>query len=150
MSLELGPSATYDQAVTRALASDERAILRVLLTKEFEGRDEIEAQLASVTVEPIPGDPISLRLRVAKDAPRATVRSRVPTDAFGYDAAGNLVGILLHILDGYANELEFFAAESDLRPGLPVPDTVKIGEWSEPDSSGLRVMQNSPPSKRSE
>ncbi len=136
--------------MTRPLASEERAILGVLLTKEFEGRDEIEAQLANVAAEPIPGDPISLRLRTPEDAPRARVRGRVPTDAFGYDADGNLVGILLHVLDGYANELEFFAAESDLQPGLPVPDTVKLAEWSEPDSSGLSVGLNSPPSKRPE
>jgi uncharacterized protein DUF6984 len=134
--------------VTRPLVPDERAILSVLLTKEFEGRDEIEAQLADVTVALVTDDPISLRLHIPEDAPRARVRERVPTDAFGYDADGNLVGILLHVVDGFANELEFFAADSDLQPGSPVPDTVKVAEWSEPDSSGRRVSLNSPPPKR--
>ena len=126
----------------RPLDSDERAIVAVLLTKRFEGRDEIEAQLTSVSADAIPGDPISLQLTVAADAPRAPVGDRVPTDGFGYDADGNLVGINLHVLDGYASELEFFVYESDLKYGVPIADTVKVAEWSEPDDSGTSFNLN--------
>ena len=53
----------------------------MLLTKQFEGPDDIEAQLASVSADAIPGDPISLRLSVATDAPRALVRDSAPVAA---------------------------------------------------------------------
>jgi hypothetical protein len=77
--------------------------------------------------------------RLLGRTPSHRVRVPLPPATAGRHLVARVCRILLHVLGGYANELEFFAAESDVQPRLPVPNTVKVAKWSEPDSSGGSV-----------
>jgi len=78
-------------------------------------------------------------------APRAEVEQRVPTDAFGRDAHGTEVGVLLHVIDGYIDELEIYSTANTDQYGLPTKESLRLARWSEPDGHGTRVLLPDPP-----
>jgi hypothetical protein len=118
----------------RQLILEEGAILEFLLTKRFPGRDQLLAQLDQVLVT---GSSCgcgceSVGLSVNRSAPPASVGERVPTDAFGRDASGVEVGVLLHVINGYMAELEFYSTTDASGFGRPTLDSMRLAEWSEP------------------
>jgi hypothetical protein len=131
----------------RALMSEERAILEFLLTKPFSGRDQLVEQLDHVQVT---GSSCrcgcdSVGLVVERSVPPAEVDERVPTDAFGRDPEGTEVGVLLHVIDGYMDELEFYSTSDAERYGRPTMESLRIAEWSESDGHGARILLNPTP-----
>jgi hypothetical protein len=66
----------------------------------------------------------------------------MPTDAHGIDPAGNEIGALLFVDDGYLSEVEICSFGGDSFAGLPSPDALKLSEWSADDGSGTRHLLN--------
>ena len=117
----------------RALLPDERSILEFLLSKDFRGVDQLIAQLehVSVTGSSCGCGCDSVGLAVEPSVSPAQVDERVPTDAFGRDAKGIEVGVVLHVIEGYMADLEFYST-SDAHPfGRPVVDSLRLAEWVE-------------------
>jgi hypothetical protein len=132
--------------MTRPLIHEERLILEFLLSRPFPGRDELLQQLDYVRVTRPSCDCgcDSVGLVVDRRVPPAPVEERVPTDAFGRDFEGNEVGVLLHVIDGYMNDLEFYATSDAARFGRPQQDSLQLANWSDEDGSGTRVLLNPP------
>ena len=70
----------------------------------------------------------------------AVVDARVPIEAHGEDPAGNQVGVLLFVDDGYLSEVEVYSIAGDRFGGVPDPRRLRISEWSEPDTDGARHL----------
>lgn len=86
------------------------AVLESLLEHDFRGRPELQSQLIGVLGKSIDEDG-SLRLFV-KDEPPAPVARRIPTEGTYVDADGVRVHVLLHVVDGYLDELEVYREDS--------------------------------------
>jgi hypothetical protein len=126
------------------LDADERAVLGFLLTRAFPGRDELLAQAQSVQTTGLScacGCP-SFSLAADRSLAPAPVTGRMPTDAHGTDPAGNEVGILLFVDNGYLSEVEVYSFGGDDFAGLPHPEMLKLSEWSEDDGSATRHLLN--------
>jgi hypothetical protein len=128
----------------RPLRPDERAVLAFLLERDFPGRDELRAQARSVQTTGLSctcGCP-SFALEADRSIPAAPVADRVPTDAHGMDPAGNEVGVLLFVDDGYLSEVEVYRLGDGGFAGLPDPSALKLSEWSRPTERGVRHLLN--------
>jgi hypothetical protein len=89
----------------RQLNDRERGLLEKLLEAEFPGRDELRAQLGSVTAKQIEVDG-TLTLRCAS-GPRSPSKYRLVMEGWYKDADGTTISVMLHIdKDGYMNMLE--------------------------------------------
>lgn len=104
----------------RALAADERKLMDRLLNEPFGGRDELRIQLADVRVVAHGrGDTRTLVFSLPPpNTPRAHADSRIPVDAVMTDDDGTDIEILLHVVDGYARELEIYRVD-----GAPIKRT---------------------------
>lgn len=98
----------------RPLKPRERALIEALLVEPFAGREELSAQLKVALCRSI-DDEGSLALSVTGAAP-APVMFRVPVEGETHDPDGMSVAILLHVVDGYLEELEVFRGDSGPRP----------------------------------
>ena len=94
----------------RPLELSERELLQGLLAPEFPGREELRRQLDSVMARKIDEDG-SLALQTAAADP-APVKSRVPTEGHCPDSDGTAIHVLLHVVNGFMNELEIFKEDS--------------------------------------
>ncbi len=92
-----------------------------LLRPEFPGRDDLLKQLGSAEVRPIDGDG-SLVFRIRGGSPAAVIR-RIPVEAEVEDSDGVTISLLLHVIDGYLNELEIYRGDS-----LPVKGAIRPEE----------------------
>jgi hypothetical protein len=72
------------------------------------------------------GDPTVIFLVDQNAAPVASVDGRVPVEAEGDDDDGMPVFALLHVIDGYLWELEFWRGDGDVIQRLPDPTSLKI------------------------
>src|SRR5262249_31183883 len=79
----------------RKLDSREGSLLEKLLEPEFPGRDELRAQLGSLTAKPAGADG-TLILRCGSGPPAAT-RSRLGSGAMWRDVDGGQISVLLHV-----------------------------------------------------
>ncbi len=120
----------------RDLLPDERYMLDVLLSRPFDGRDELSAQASALSVKgPCTCGCPSIALAVDRSARPAPVRGMV-AEGVGLDVQGNVVGVLLFVDDdGYMSELEVYAFGGDIhgRPtdayGMPTVETFELAEW---------------------
>jgi hypothetical protein len=85
-------------------------ILATLLIATSPGRDEVAQQVTVACGRVIDADG-SLELSVA-NAPRADVVRRIPVEAEAEDIDGMTFHVLLHVVDGYINELEIYRDDS--------------------------------------
>jgi hypothetical protein len=116
-----------DTRLPRELTSPERAILDLLLAAEFPGCEILRQQAEGVRVSGRCGCGCATRLLKVDPtaAPAFPERRRIPVEAEGVDADGVPIYVLLHVVDGYLNELEMLRADSEpLR--LPDPQTLII------------------------
>jgi hypothetical protein len=110
------------------LTADERALLDLLLTAEFPGRDALVEQAKTASW----GGPgctcgcPSYLLEVDRTLPAALVEEPMVSDAHGRDRAGNLVGILLFVDEGYLREVEIYGHEDFEWAGLPILGSVEL------------------------
>lgn len=89
----------------RKLDERERGLLEKLLEVEFPGRDELRAQLASLTANQIEKDG-TLNLRCDSGPPAAT-RFRLVAEAMCKDADGGSMSVMLHVnSQGFMRMLE--------------------------------------------
>ena len=97
----------------RPLTALERAVLDLLLSEPFPGRDELRDQAADVKVNGgCDCGCATVDLLVSGDSiPPAPVLRRVPVEAT--TTAGPAADVLLHVVNGRLNELEVFRHDGE-------------------------------------
>lgn len=94
----------------RPLTPDESALISALLSVPFAGREALSTQAGVLAVRPLDADG-SLEL-APSDGPRADVVGRIPVEGELEDLDGVTIHVLLHVVDGYLNELEIYREDS--------------------------------------
>jgi hypothetical protein len=115
----------------RAISPDERALLDQLLAEPFPGRDAIVRQLGTARVSDTQdADTRTLVFDVDASCPPAVTVGRVPVEASAIDLDGVPITILLHAVDGRAQELEIYRVDGQeiQHVGVPVARTVTIND----------------------
>jgi len=95
----------------RHLSSSEREVLGRLLGASFPGCEALRGQLVSVQAR-YADENGGIWLRVDPLTKPADVIRRIPVEAEYDDGDGIRVHLLLHVLNGYMNELEVFREDS--------------------------------------
>lgn len=108
MSRERGPDS---ESSLRPLDAGEREVLVKLLGVHFPGRDALRQQAAGAMGRRIDAEG-SLELQPNQDAPPAEVVRRIPVEAETDDLDGTPIHVLLHVVNGYMNELEVYREDS--------------------------------------
>ena len=108
----------------RPLEPRERSILDLLLTVEFAGRDDVREQIDNSVARVIDTEG-SIELRTSSSR-RAQVSQRVPIEAEWNDENGQLVGILLHVVDGFVDELKVVNHAGEPIAGQVTPSEIRI------------------------
>ena len=106
----------------RELNGAERQLLDRLLEARFSGRAEVAEQLKSCRVRTLDDDGC-LEFLILSDI-KANVEHSVPVEAEAKDENGNKIHMLLHVVGGKVDELEFYA-ESD----SPITQLPPAKEW---------------------
>lgn len=91
----------------RPLTAAEDRVFRRLFECSFPGRDELVTQLQTVQVATLDPDG-GLALHPDKSHPPAVVKYRVPIEGSYTDSDGVDAHVLLHVVNGYMDELEIF------------------------------------------
>jgi len=110
------------------LRPTEKRILQALLDQPFPGQVELRSQLGSarVSAECRCGcASVVLIVDPDSEAPASTTSS-VPVEAEGYDDDGMPVWFILHVRDGYLQELEIIRADGRGVHSLPDADTIAV------------------------
>ncbi len=94
----------------RAPTAEECALLLKLLSAGGEVLESLRRQLQAIMVESLDSDG-GLRLHPVGGLP-AQVSRRIPVEASYPDFDDVMVHVLLHVLDGFVNELEVFREDS--------------------------------------
>ena len=99
--------------MSRALNSSEMLWIEKLLTVNFKGKEILQKQLAKtgVTVNE-EFSFISLKFNVDKSIEKFPFNVRVPVEMRAFQGESAPIVFLLHVIDGFANELEIFPADS--------------------------------------
>jgi hypothetical protein len=116
-----------ETSVPRELTAQERRLLDFLLAEPFPGHEALARQAQTTRTGGSScgcGCP-SFSLEPDRALSRADVKERVPVEAHGPDAAGNPVGVLLFVDDGYLSEVEVYSLGADGFAGLPDPSGLK-------------------------
>jgi hypothetical protein len=116
------------QELFRPLSDYEQAVITRLFEVEFPGREELKDQVshAEASLIPATGDNYgSINIRTSSDR-RAVVENRVPVISMTKDEGGAHVEILLHVIDGKINELEFVRMDGAPMVGLPRLDLMQL------------------------
>ena len=97
----------------RYLTSAEKRLIGQMLSESFQGRDQLRRQLENTRV--VACGPVDTRTIVfsapSSDEPIAHVIQRVPVDGSMSDIDGTAIDLLLHVIDGYAHELEAYRVD---------------------------------------
>lgn len=124
---------TRDVNPPRELDKWERSALDRLVSKPFDGRDQIRRQLESVRVTNICLHCPTVRLQCVRDpADKAVGKDNtplcgiVPFELHGVDADGMPIAVLVHVAQGFVTELEVYRGDSGLFIALPQPDAFEL------------------------
>lgn len=109
------------ESAYRELNLIEKKLLGRLLETHFLGRDQIEEQIRVCKVRALDDDGC-LEFAVPSGTGTAMVTHRVPVEAEADDSGGNRVHMLLHVVNGIIDELEFFTESGNPIIGLPPPE----------------------------
>ena len=101
-----------DESQIRCIASEEAALLDTLLATSFPGSETLRHQIENCNVSVL-HDGASLQLTPVIGS-KADVQCRVPVEATTVDNDGVTIHILLHVVNGFLNELEVY--KEDLSP----------------------------------
>jgi hypothetical protein len=107
-----------------AVSGNAKDILARLLSVAFPGRDEVARQVAVARIRALDADG-SLDLLVT-DVARANVIRRIPVEAEAEDVDGMTFHVLLHVVDGYIDELEVYRNDSEPLQGPIRPEALRI------------------------
>ena len=108
--------------VYRELCDSERQLLERLLEARFPGRDEIAEQIRTCLVKTL--DEHGCLEFFVRSHTNAAVDQRVPVEAEACDEEGNKIHMLLHVINGRINELEFYTESGAAIKRLP-----SANEW---------------------
>lgn len=92
------------------LSPAENRLLGQLLAVDFPGVAELREQARALTAKPLDLNG-SVRLAVSTAEP-AQVKRRIPVEGTYIDHDGVRVNVLLHVVDGYLDELEIYRDDS--------------------------------------
>lgn len=126
------------------LTDKQRTVLEFLLREPFPGRDELarQAETARTTGPSCTCGCPSFGLLADRRLPPAIVEDLVPVEAVGHDPAGNLIGVLLFVRDGYLDDVEVYSLDASEFAGLPQLEALEIARWDAPDANGVRWLKN--------
>ena len=102
----------------------EIAVMRRLLSADFPGKTEVEKQLEDSRVRVMDQEG-SLELRPSYSVP-APVAKRIPVEAEGIDKDKIRVHFLLHVVDGFVNELEIYKDDGSAIKCMPTPSSLRV------------------------
>lgn len=115
---------TYGSGSLRAFRPFERELVTRLLGSDFPGREEVIEQLRDARVREIDENgSLAIVVGAAQCAP---VVHRVPVEAEGRDVDGVSIYALLHVVEGIAQELEFYRADGSQIRRWPSVDTFSV------------------------
>lgn len=103
---------------------EEVRVVAQLLSAPFPGQAELRHQATTLRVREIDRCGC-LELRVARGRPAPVVR-RIPVEAETTDADGAVVHVLLHVVDGYLDELEVFREDGELPTTSIDADSLRV------------------------
>lgn len=110
----------------RKLNKQERSLIFHLLSISFPGCNELQEQIDESLVlyecEYCP----TIELIVNRSATNAQVRRRVPVEGEGFDEDGVKIHFLVHVVEGYLSEIEFFRDDSERIRQLPEISSIKV------------------------
>jgi hypothetical protein len=113
----------------RSLGENEQAILEFLLSAPFPGQKELRQQLeiAKVTSQCRTCPTITFTVDESV-APRAPVARRIPIEAERPGAAPGhtTLHVLLHVVNGYLDELELYRNDLGQIASLPSPSSLEL------------------------
>jgi len=107
----------------RELYPFERQLLERLFEPRFPGRDQLEEQVKACKVRTI-DEHGCLEFWVSNDI-KAPVEHRVPVEAESDDENGEKLHMLLHVVNGQLNELEFYTES-----GSPIGKIPSAEKWN--------------------
>lgn len=100
----------------------EKQLLARLLEIRFPGRDQIAIQLETCQVKTL--DEHGCLEFTVKSKIQAPVEQRVPVEAQAIDEDGDTIHMLLHVVNGKVDELEFYKESAD-----PIRRLPPANEW---------------------
>jgi hypothetical protein len=103
----------------------ETEVMRRLSAADFRGKEAIAKQLAGCRVRII-DDEGSLELELNDAAKPAAVEKRIPVEADAADEDGIHVHFLLHVVKGFAKELEVYKDDGTPIRRMPSPNELEI------------------------
>jgi len=103
----------------------ETEFMQRLLAADFPGKEEIAKQLTSCRVRII-DDEGSLELELSDTARPATVEKRIPVEADAVDEDGIHIHFLLHVVKGFAKELEVYKDDGTPIKRMPQPNQLEV------------------------
>lgn len=109
----------------REPSATETNVMQRLLAADFPGKRDIAEQLAGCRVRII-DDEGSLELELRDVAKPAPVGKRIPVEADAIDEDGIHVHFLLHVVNGFAKELEIYKDDRSPIRRMPRPDELEI------------------------
>jgi hypothetical protein len=109
----------------RAPTALEDALIRRLLEADFVGKQELEIQLGAYRVRNLDREGSLELLSEAADN-IAQVQKRIPVEASGVDEDGIHVHVLLHVVNGLANELEIYKDDGSPIRCLPIAGDLEL------------------------
>ncbi|HEY6001855.1 MAG TPA: hypothetical protein VIV57_03205 [Anaeromyxobacter sp.] len=109
----------------RKPSSMEAAVIRRLLTAEFPGKQDLAKQLNGHRVRII-DDEGSLEIEPNATAKPAAVEKRIPVEADGVDEDGICIHVLLHVVEGFATELEIYKDDGSPVRRMPSADDLEV------------------------
>lgn len=108
----------------RRPTSGEQLLLQALLSRPFDGREELLSQLPHIVVRSI-DDNGSLEIKNLS-AIRAKVERRVPTEGEATDSDEITIHFLVHVVNGSLAELEVFKEDSSSVRTRPDPRSIVL------------------------
>jgi Domain of unknown function (DUF6984) len=111
----------------RNLTLWEKEIIDRLLSCEFQGKDALVRQLKTIHVNEECNACKTIGLLVDHEPGNlAVVHYRIPVQAEAIDVDGITIHFLLHVVDGFIDELEVFREDDEIIKSLPQPNTLNI------------------------
>jgi hypothetical protein len=107
------------------MTPSEKELVGRLLERPFPGRDELRQQLKTAKVRVIDEDG-GLEISVSSSTRAGHVKYRIPVEAEYEDADGSTVHVLLHVVGGRANELEFYREDNSSVKSWPDPGLLRV------------------------
>jgi hypothetical protein len=103
----------------------EKALIDALLGAEFPGNEALRKQLEAALVKTLDEDG-GLEISPPLGSLPAVVKRRIPDEAETDDIDGVPIHLLLHVVDGFARELELFREDGKTVRRQPRPESLRL------------------------